>query len=504
MASLRKPSKPQGAAAASMAEPMRASPRLRPCASPSPTDGLSRGLLEDFVEPSKKKLRAHASWPEGSCGLQDLLKAAIPDKEAFFPEWLAALAAPAVCVTSIEDVKRLDPQDLGSLPVPPLVKGVFRELLAREAQKELEQQRVLKATTMRAKAFLATQRDRNMQPPLAGSKYFQDQKSYRLVLTKEELEAGVRIVARQIETWSKGERIILVGILKGAFMLLSDLCRALSRPYSVYFVEASSYKEGRVQGTGVEISSELATAKFCDATTKAPHKVVLVDELLDNGKTMHEMKQHFLSSLASTHTEDDVLTVCLLSKKRERKWPEADITGIAGLPDLWLVGYGLDDRGTKRGWNELFAIPKVKIVETIEQKEVEMLMKSLDDHAALTCPLIFNGFELTCNHKQKYRVFGLNVLTGHDHVVPSRTQTLTKADVQKIIDSVRIIRGKYEHELEFAFIQEGRELVPEDAIFSGNNEVYAEMRCGLRKQISKDTRRFNVEGPGEISAGSGP
>ena len=57
--------------------------------------------------------------------------------------------------------------------------------------------------------------------------------------------AGVRIVAHRIETWAKGERIVLVGILKGAFMLVSDLCRTLVRPYSVYFVEASSYKESR-------------------------------------------------------------------------------------------------------------------------------------------------------------------------------------------------------------------------------------------------------------------
>merc|ERR1712217_283315 len=167
------------------------------------------------------------------------------------------------------------------------------------------------------------------------------------------------------------------------------------------------------------------------------------------------------------------------SKKRERNWPEADITGIPDLPDLWLVGYGLDDRGTKRGWNELFAIPKVKIVDVIEHKEVGKLLQHLDDHATLKQPLIFGGFELTCNHKQRYRVFGVDVLTGHTQVAPSQ-QTLTKADVQKIIDSVQIVKGKYEHELQFAFIQEGVELVPEDAIFSGDNKIFAEMRCRLR------------------------
>merc|ERR1712107_187334 len=170
--------------------------------------------------------------------------------------------------------------------------------------------------------------------------------------------AGVGIVAHRIETWANGERIVLVGILKGAFMFMSDLCRALVRPYSVYFVEASSYKESRVQG-GLHIAAAgISAEKFVDATTKAPRKIVLVDELLDNGKTMDEMKHYFLRCLSETHKENDILTVCLFSKEREREWPEADITGIRNLPDLWLVGYGLDDRGTKRGWTELFAIPK--------------------------------------------------------------------------------------------------------------------------------------------------
>merc|ERR1719388_770659 len=109
---------------------------------------------------------------------------------------------------------------------------------------------------------MAPLRDRNNQPPLAGSKYFQDHKNYRLILTKEEIEAGVRIVAHRLETWCKGERIVLVGILKGAFMFMSDLCRVLSRPYSVYFVEASSYKEGRIQMEGVDISADIPTSKF--------------------------------------------------------------------------------------------------------------------------------------------------------------------------------------------------------------------------------------------------
>lgn len=452
---------------------------------------------------SRKRLRVCPSVFDDVNTLKGLLLAALPDKTHFFDDWLKVLASPAVCITSLDDVRRLALEDISGLPVPALVKGVLRDVLAREVERMKEQTAVLQATAARARAFLAPLRDRNMQPPMAGSKYFQDQKNYRLILTHEEMEAGVRIVARRIETWSRGDRIVLVAILKGAFMFLSDLCRALVRPYSVYFVEASSYKEKRSQGGAVEISSDLASAKFCDTVTKAPHKVVLVDELLDNGKTMQEMKQHLLKALSATHTEDDILTCCLLSKKRPRDFPEADIVGIPDLPDLWLVGYGLDDRGTKRGWAELFAIPKVKIVETLDREEVQKLLSVLDNDCVVTSPMIFAGFELTSNHKQKYRLHGLDAASEGRDLVPKAAGVYglkeglskrRKADVETYLSRLPTVKGKFEHELQFAFIQENVHLCAEDEIFSGNLQVYAEMRCRLRKQIAGAARRFQVEG----------
>uniref|UniRef100_A0A7S4Q296 Phosphoribosyltransferase domain-containing protein n=1 Tax=Alexandrium monilatum TaxID=311494 RepID=A0A7S4Q296_9DINO len=457
-------------------------------------------------EPPRKRLRAVPSWAwvgEQST-LGSLLLAALPDKEALLPEWLSALAKPSVSITSLEDVRRLDAEDIVGLPVPPLVKGVFREVLAREASLECEQRAVLEAAAARKQAFLAPLRDRNMQPPLAGSKYFQDQKNLRLILTHEEIEAGVRIVARRIENWCKGERIVLVGILKGAFMFLSDLCRALIRPYSVYFIEASSYKDERQQKDGVTISGSLPVSKFCDATTQAPHKIVLLDELLDSGHTMQEMKQYFLNHLASTHTEKDILTVCLFGKKRERGGLEVDITGIPDLPDLWLVGYGLDDRGTKRGWSELFAIPKVKIVETVDTEEVERLLANFDDEAVLTAPIIFAGFELTHNRKQRYRLSGLDTSGGQIHIGSTlqckAAATIKKADVVQALADLSVVKGKYEQELQFAFIQENVTLAPEDEIFSGNKRTYADMRCRLRRHVVKAAERFGVQGPGEVTA----
>lgn len=242
-------------------------------------------------------------------------------------------------------------------------------------------------------------------------------------------------------------------------------------------------------------SHPMSPARSLCASTKKPHKVVLVDELLDNGKTMQDMKLHFLEKLKDTHTENDILTVCLFSKNRPRECPEADITGVPGLPDLWLVGYGLDDRGTKRGWTELFAVPKVKLVNSIEEDEVKKLLDAIDDAGVLTRPHVFAGFELPFKERCKYRVSGIDTQGQHaDHRLGDDNQVKSKDDVKRALAEVQTVKGKYERELQFAFIAENQSLVPEDEIFYGNNQVYANMRCNLRKKIETTARRCGVPG----------
>eukprot|EP00451_Oxyrrhis_marina_P006390 CAMPEP_0204277736 /NCGR_PEP_ID=MMETSP0468-20130131/29475_1 /ASSEMBLY_ACC=CAM_ASM_000383 /TAXON_ID=2969 /ORGANISM="Oxyrrhis marina" /LENGTH=467 /DNA_ID=CAMNT_0051254565 /DNA_START=32 /DNA_END=1435 /DNA_ORIENTATION=+ len=426
--------------------------------------------------------------------LRELLEAALPDKKSFFDAWLEALADPVVCIETLEDLRRLEIDDVVQLPVPPVVRRVFREVLKQDEWVREEQAATLAATASRARAFLSQQKDRNMQPSPLGSKYFQGVKNYRLILTREEIDTGVKVVAHRIEKWSKGDRIVLVGILKGAFMLMSDLCRVLTRPSSVYFVDASSYKNEQKQGD-LTIIAKVSPDNFIDPTSRTPYKIVLVDELLDNGKTMEEMKQYLLRQLKDTHADHDVLTVCLFSKQRDRTWPEADITGIANLPDLWLVGYGLDDRGTKRGWTELFAMPKVVVVETIDVAQVKKLLAIMDDTAMLTAPIDFAGCELP-HGSMKFRLNGLDV--HGDHVRPSPTLTnpatkiASKAEVQARLDGLSEVHGKYEHELVFAFVADGLPLVPEDEIFQGNNQVYARTRCDLRARINDAAHRCGL------------
>mmetsp|Transcript_26549 Transcript_26549/g.32185 ORF Transcript_26549/g.32185 Transcript_26549/m.32185 type:complete len:277 (-) Transcript_26549:169-999(-) len=216
----------------------------------------------------------------------------------------------------------------------------------------------------RAKEFLSTKTDRRGNK-LADSKseYFEGVSDYKLLLTKEEIEAGVAKVAAEIDQRFKGEQIVLCGILKGAFIFMTDLVKRLERPYSVYFVEASSYK-GQKQSDAVELLSMIVPSKF------KGRKIVLIDELLDNGHTMHTMVNHLMSELKVPRS--DIVTCVLFSKALPSRSPqyEPDICGIPNLPNVWLVGYGLDDNGTKRGWTELFAKPKAPGIPKVDADKI--------------------------------------------------------------------------------------------------------------------------------------
>jgi hypoxanthine phosphoribosyltransferase len=191
------------------------------------------------------------------------------------------------------------------------------------------------------------------------SDYFEGVAGYKLILSEAEIDAGVAKVAHILNTQFVGEKIVLCGILKGAFVFMSDLVKKLERPYSIYFVEASSYS-GQKQSDEIDLLSRIVPAKF------AGRRVVLVDELLDNGHTMHTMAAHLMKTLEIPR--EQISTCVLFSKVSDTRPAEygADICGIPDLPNVWLVGYGLDDNGTKRGWTELFAKPKIEGVPKCE------------------------------------------------------------------------------------------------------------------------------------------
>lgn len=126
---------------------------------------------------------------------------------------------------------------------------------------------------------------------------------------------------------------------------------------------------------------------------------------------------------------------------------------------------------------------------------MDKLISKLDDSAILVEPHVFAGFELTCNRKQKYRVSFLDAHGARKSNTLHRdasTRISGKAQLEKLLAGLTTVKGKYEQELRFSFIPENVHLVAEDDIFCGNNQVFATMRCRLRKQVAQSCQRFGL------------
>lgn len=150
------------------------------------------------------------------------------------------------------------------------------------------------------------------------------------VLTKEEIEAQVSHVAQSISTDYKDRELILIGILKGAFIFLSDLIRQLSIPVKVDFMCVSSY------GDSTSSSGCIKLSKDVDIDIKNKD-VLIVEDIVDTGRTLSHLVDHFHSSGAAS------VRICTLIDKRERR--ETDVTvdyACHTVEKGFLVGYGLD------------------------------------------------------------------------------------------------------------------------------------------------------------------
>jgi len=178
--------------------------------------------------------------------------------------------------------------------------------------------------------------------------------SWRLIMTDAEIQLCVDRVALHLNQKFRHspKPVLLTAILKGVYVFLSDLTKRLTFNYSVYFLEASSYGHGQQQSE-VKLLSQIDARKFVG------RQVVLLDELFDNGTTLTGIRDLLLKNPDLQLTASDIFTCTLFTKRSGTNVRPPDLVGVADLPPLWLVGYGLDDQGEKRGWPHLFACPKL-------------------------------------------------------------------------------------------------------------------------------------------------
>ena len=152
----------------------------------------------------------------------------------------------------------------------------------------------------------------------------------RVLITKEEIDAAIVNAGKEIDKLYDGRPILLVSVLKGAFVFMADLCRAVSVPCEIGFMCAKSYYEGTSSTGVVNITMDL------DRDVRDYH-VVIVEDIIDTGRTLADI----CKLLQSRHPLS--LHVITLLDKPDRRLVDfkADLS-LFTIPDHFVIGYGLD------------------------------------------------------------------------------------------------------------------------------------------------------------------
>lgn len=184
-----------------------------------------------------------------------------------------------------------------------------------------------------------------------------ENKNWKLLLSEEKIQHYVQKCADFINENFYGRKIVVVCILKGAIYFFVDLTRKLLVDHSCYFIESSSYHNEQLQSECCKIMGSIEPSKFVD------REVILIDELFDNGLTLYQVKNAIHQK--AYVSLDKIFTCTLFKKNKQTKYPDPNLFGVE-IPNVWVVGYGLDDKQEKRNLTSLYACPKTGNVSESE------------------------------------------------------------------------------------------------------------------------------------------
>jgi hypoxanthine phosphoribosyltransferase len=168
--------------------------------------------------------------------------------------------------------------------------------------------------------------------------------SLTLLVSRETIAARVHELGARISRDYAGQEIVLVGVLKGAFVFLADLMREIQIPARIEFVRLASY------GIGTTSAGQVRVVQDLDAPIEGRH-VVIVEDILDTGLTLSVLLQQLRTRRPAS------LRVCVLLHKRARTQHEIapDYLGFE-VPDGFVVGYGIDYAERYRHLPDIYAL----------------------------------------------------------------------------------------------------------------------------------------------------
>jgi hypoxanthine phosphoribosyltransferase len=151
-----------------------------------------------------------------------------------------------------------------------------------------------------------------------------------VVVSAEDLQARIVELGARITADYAGRPPLLVGVLKGAFMFMSDLSRAISLPVEIDFMAVSSY------GSATRTSGVVRIVKDLDMDLTGRH-VLVVEDIVDSGLTLSYLQRYLLARQPAS------LEVCALLVKDGQQRTEVDLRYVGfHIPAEFVVGYGLD------------------------------------------------------------------------------------------------------------------------------------------------------------------
>lgn len=158
----------------------------------------------------------------------------------------------------------------------------------------------------------------------------------RVLISRDEIAARVAELGEAICRDYAGRAPVLIGVLKGAVIFVTDLIRAIALPVSLDFMSVSSYGSGTRSSGVVRLSSDLSMSI-------EGRDVIIVEDIIDSGRTISYLRRN----LATRHPRS--LALCALLDKIARREVDVmvDYVGFV-IPDEFVIGYGLDWGGVHR------------------------------------------------------------------------------------------------------------------------------------------------------------
>lgn len=152
-----------------------------------------------------------------------------------------------------------------------------------------------------------------------------------ILVAQEQLQTRIQALARQIdEDYKDAADLLLICVLKGGYVFLSDLSRAITRSHHLDFMGVSSYGSGTKSSGAVQIIMDL----------KEPiigRHVLVVEDIIDSGRTLDYMRANLLARSPAS------LKICTLLNKPSRREVDVPVDYVGfDIPDEFVVGYGLD------------------------------------------------------------------------------------------------------------------------------------------------------------------